>query len=90
VCYAHGFGNRLEPLAYLLNEEPRSKLEASLLAGIFVGVEICYTLPREPVCGLLGIKPFATNKIPIEAGPCGTAPMIHDVISIARPDSGGR
>jgi hypothetical protein len=49
--FAEGF-EKTEP-----NEEPRSKLEASLLAGIFVGEEIYYTLPREPVSGFLGIKP---------------------------------
>jgi hypothetical protein len=33
---------------------PGIKLEASLLAGIFVGEEIYYTLPREPVSGAPG------------------------------------
>jgi hypothetical protein len=36
-----------------VNEEPRSKLEASMLAGIFVGEEIYYTLSCGPVSGFL-------------------------------------
>jgi hypothetical protein len=53
-----------KPPNQFVNEEPRSKLEASLLAGIFVGEEIAdlwsdYTLPR--ASGFFG--PYPNAKI---------------------------